>query len=338
MLKRHRRVLPQDWDGAADLYDKACKLCKGSSQVPEVGTVLLACLTNRALTLLKLDRHKDVVTTCSEALLLDPVNEKALYRRGVARSKMGLVDDAEGDLKRVLSLDPKNSDAKKALQECQRLRKRGVGQASKVRPFEGMFNRSSPEKPLENRFAALSCEESNGEGGGARVCPYGGLKNEGATCYLNSVLQTIFHLAIFRRAIYSIPTSPARAGEKVSVALALQRLFCRLQSPAARSKAVSGVELLASFGWDSNDMLMQQDVGEFVNVFFDRIEEHMKRDTAVTNSSMIDFLDLFGVKESWIDTIAKPASAEEKEWVRFRDQVHTSNTLGTLASETRSFF
>ena len=33
-----------------------------------------------------------------------------------------------------------------------------------------------------------------------------GLKNEGNTCYLNSLIQTLFFMKAFRYAIYNIPT------------------------------------------------------------------------------------------------------------------------------------
>jgi hypothetical protein len=42
-----------------------------------------------------------VVAACTDALKLDPVNEKALYRRGVARMKLMLFDEAEADLNQV---------------------------------------------------------------------------------------------------------------------------------------------------------------------------------------------------------------------------------------------
>ncbi|POM70087.1 Ubiquitin-specific protease, partial [Phytophthora palmivora] len=34
-----------------------------------------------------------------------------------------------------------------------------------------------------------------------------GLKNQGATCYLNSLLQTLFHLRAFRQVVYETPTA-----------------------------------------------------------------------------------------------------------------------------------
>lgn len=36
--------------------------------------------------------------------------------------------------------------------------------------------------------------------------PYKGLVNEGTTCYLNSLIQTLFFIRAFRNAIYQMPT------------------------------------------------------------------------------------------------------------------------------------
>ena len=36
-----------------------------------------------------------------------------------------------------------------------------------------------------------------------------GLRNQGNTCYMNSLLQVLYHVPDFRRAIYSLPTSTA---------------------------------------------------------------------------------------------------------------------------------
>uniref|UniRef100_M4B5H9 Ubiquitin carboxyl-terminal hydrolase n=1 Tax=Hyaloperonospora arabidopsidis (strain Emoy2) TaxID=559515 RepID=M4B5H9_HYAAE len=98
-----------------------------------------------------------------------------------------------------------------------------------------------------------------------------GLKNQGATCYLNSLLQTLFHLRAFRQMVYETPT--AQEDTNNSVSLALQRVFHRLQS---QQKVVSTKELTRSFGWSAIDSFMQHDVQELYRILCDRLEEKMK--------------------------------------------------------------
>lgn len=98
-----------------------------------------------------------------------------------------------------------------------------------------------------------------------------GLKNQGATCYMNSLLQTLFHLHAFRQVVYATPTEQEDTNDSVS--LALQRVFYRLQM---QNKAVSTKELTRSFGWSQVDSFMQHDVQELYRILCDRLEEKMK--------------------------------------------------------------
>ena len=91
-----------------------------------------------------------------------------------------------------------------------------------------------------------------------------GLKNQASTCYMNSILQLLFHIPSFRRLIYSLPENDS------SIILNLQRLFCLMQlSPTS----VSTKELTESFGWTSIDSFIQHDVQEFVRVLISKLEE-----------------------------------------------------------------
>lgn len=201
----------------------------------------------------------------------------------------------------MLTVNKGSRDAQTALRDLAKLRKRAPAPSSpQPRPFEGIFSRISPEKK----------RIGNGNATAVRACPYGGLKNEGATCYLNSVLQTLFHLKAFRRAVYAVPTERHKPGEKMSVVLALQRLFCRMQMQGESGKATSGVELLASFGWDENDMLVQQDVAEFINIFFERIEESMQDKEYIKN--------MYGIGQEMVDRVHKPADDLQNQWTRTR--------------------
>lgn len=98
-----------------------------------------------------------------------------------------------------------------------------------------------------------------------------GLKNQGATCYLNSLLQSLFFTNSFRQAVYQIPTDSET--EFMSSAYALQRLFYLLQSS---NTPVGTTELTMSFGWDSRQIFEQQDVQELSRVLMDNLDGKMK--------------------------------------------------------------
>ncbi|KAJ2545053.1 ubiquitin-specific protease ubp15, partial [Coemansia sp. RSA 1933] len=100
---------------------------------------------------------------------------------------------------------------------------------------------------------------------------YVGMKNQGATCYMNSLLQSLYFTNEFRNAVYQIPTE--NDDPKTSVSLALQRVFYNLQ---VCDGPVDTTELTKSFGWDSYDSFMQQDVQELNRVLQDNLESKMK--------------------------------------------------------------
>ncbi|KOS19761.1 Ubiquitin carboxyl-terminal hydrolase 21 [Escovopsis weberi] len=100
---------------------------------------------------------------------------------------------------------------------------------------------------------------------------YVGLKNQGATCYLNSLLQSLYFTNLFRKAVYEIPTENDES--MLNSAYALQRLFYQLQTS---EQAVSTNELTKSFGWETKHIFEQQDVQELSRKLMERMEERMK--------------------------------------------------------------
>lgn len=99
-----------------------------------------------------------------------------------------------------------------------------------------------------------------------------GLKNQGATCYMNSLLQTLYNVNAFRKAVYHMPTSEDEEPSN-SMPLALQSVFYKLQFTQG---PVSTNDLTASFGWDTTDAFQQHDVQELNRILCDRLEEKMK--------------------------------------------------------------
>ncbi|XP_031380389.1 ubiquitin carboxyl-terminal hydrolase 12-like isoform X3 [Punica granatum] len=101
---------------------------------------------------------------------------------------------------------------------------------------------------------------------------YVGLKNQGATCYMNSLLQTLYHIPYFRKAVYHMPTTENDMPSG-SIPLALQSLFYKLQYSET---SVATKELTKSFGWDTYDSFMQHDVQELNRVLSEKLEDKMK--------------------------------------------------------------
>ncbi|ONM32289.1 Ubiquitin carboxyl-terminal hydrolase 13 [Zea mays] len=99
-----------------------------------------------------------------------------------------------------------------------------------------------------------------------------GLKNQGATCYMNSLLQTLYHTPYFRKAVYHMPTTENDMPSG-SIPLALQSLFYKLQYS---DNSVATKELTKSFGWDTYDSFMQHDVQELNRVLCEKLEDKMK--------------------------------------------------------------
>ena len=88
-----------------------------------------------------------------------------------------------------------------------------------------------------------------------------GLWNQGATCYLNSVVQVLCSDADFSNALFNCEC------EDGSVTKELQRLFTTLRK--SNKMAVSTEQLTASFGWQNGQMHEQHDAHELFVLLLD---------------------------------------------------------------------
>ncbi|XP_050539831.1 ubiquitin carboxyl-terminal hydrolase 47-like isoform X2 [Daktulosphaira vitifoliae] len=102
-----------------------------------------------------------------------------------------------------------------------------------------------------------------------------GIKNQGATCYLNAFVQVILHTPEFRNALLEL-TFPHDSGDDVwfNVAYQLKRLFVEILGPD--TSVVKTKDLTNSLGWTQEDTDTQQDVQEFGRYFLGILDEKLQ--------------------------------------------------------------
>jgi ubiquitin carboxyl-terminal hydrolase 7 len=89
-----------------------------------------------------------------------------------------------------------------------------------------------------------------------------GIINQGSTCYLNSLIQCLFHDLPFRNLLL-------QATSDTAILLALQEIFCYLQ--LSESSAISTKDLVAAFGWSRGQVFEQHDVHELFGLLLDTL-------------------------------------------------------------------
>ncbi|XP_075532032.1 ubiquitin carboxyl-terminal hydrolase 47-like isoform X4 [Dermacentor variabilis] len=103
---------------------------------------------------------------------------------------------------------------------------------------------------------------------------YVGLVNQAMTCYLNSLLQTLYMTPEFRNALYRWEFDGTEQDAAKSIPFQLQKLFLLLQTSS--KPAIGTTDLTTSFGWDSSEAWQQHDVQELCRVMFDALEHKFK--------------------------------------------------------------
>ncbi|KAG8184262.1 hypothetical protein JTE90_001081 [Oedothorax gibbosus] len=110
-------------------------------------------------------------------------------------------------------------------------------------------------------------------------CGLSGIENQGATCYLNSLLQTLLYTPEFKEGLFDLSDAELGSlenrekGRVRIIPLQLQRLFARLL--LVDQQAASTTELTDSFGWSNNEELQQHDVQELNRILFSAIDSSL---------------------------------------------------------------
>ncbi|GET87316.1 ubiquitin hydrolase, putative [Leishmania tarentolae] len=122
-----------------------------------------------------------------------------------------------------------------------------------------------------------------------------GLINEGCTCYLNSLLQLLFHISYFRTAVYRIPVE---GDDGPSVYKGLQETFFQMQE---RTTPARTTVLTNAFGWGRKELHVQHDIQEMATLLRENLEERMKG--TVTESAINQLFE--GRGEQFVETLDK---------------------------------
>ncbi|CAF1176605.1 unnamed protein product [Rotaria sordida] len=117
-----------------------------------------------------------------------------------------------------------------------------------------------------------------------------GLQNQGATCYLNVLIQTLLFTPEFREPLFRLTPKdlnlPANYNDQNSISssgsslkvrkiiVELQRLFAEML--LLNQQACSSIRLTDSFGWQSNEAIDHQDVHELNRLLFDAIQKSLQ--------------------------------------------------------------
>ncbi|CEF68480.1 Ubiquitin carboxyl-terminal hydrolase 47 [Strongyloides ratti] len=149
------------------------------------------------------------------------------------------------------------------------------GPSTDLPTYEEVINAGQPPNYEEATRTAESPDfemDVSDENGHAYV----GLVNQAMTCYLNSLIQSLYMTPEFRNAVFAWKSSDlSLIDQGKSIAFQLQKLFLLLLTSDQR--ALETKDLTASFGWNSNEAYDQHDVQEFCHIMFDALEHTWRK-------------------------------------------------------------
>ncbi|CAM9973662.1 unnamed protein product, partial [Sphacelaria rigidula] len=84
-----------DSAGALKHYERGIKIASSLSSDEQVKALLVSLRLNLALACTKEERYSEAAVASTKVLEVEPTNLKALFRRGVARARVGSLEEAK---------------------------------------------------------------------------------------------------------------------------------------------------------------------------------------------------------------------------------------------------
>eukprot|EP00808_Paulinella_micropora_P018049 g25645.t1 len=106
---------------------------------------------------------------------------------------------------------------------------------------------------------------------GRKLSKFCGIQNQGATCYLNSLVQALYMTPEVRQALFAFRPAQDPLAPELSLAHQLQRMFAYMQLSHKRSVKSQG--LTRSFGWEGAEVFQQHDVQELYHVILEAFQK-----------------------------------------------------------------
>ena len=152
-----------------------------------------------------------------------------------------------------------------------------------------------------------------------------GLLNQGTTCYLNVLVQHMFHVPLIRALIFA--ADPFAAGERNAAGLVhLQETMETMQT---QGNVGSTAALTAGFGWEASVMQHQQDVQELQRAVHEYLEQRCK------GTALARVLPSLVRGEMVVSRTCKHVDYQRKNKECFEDLLVPITAKGTLLDSLR---
>mmetsp|Transcript_10981 Transcript_10981/g.16406 ORF Transcript_10981/g.16406 Transcript_10981/m.16406 type:complete len:1907 (+) Transcript_10981:7-5727(+) len=200
-------------------------------------------------------KNETVLKEIDKGMVIDPVLDSKLYASALPRRSARSRKPKKGAPPEPESTETVNNDGDDKTPNDDTV-KRKKNQDTKGKPNAKGKKKKKSSASTPHHFVY-------------RKGKYVGLKNQGATCYINCLVQSLFHLQRMREVVEHLHMKEKDAATSVG----LKKVFHGL---LLSSKSVSTRVLTRALGLQNNDVNEQQDVHEYLSMVLSRLEQEVK--------------------------------------------------------------